>query len=71
MWTILALNGANPIAKLCFGSEMVVNGKNIKMLFGLEYGDFDMAVIVAGICLTLVLLVFVILQFLKEFHYST
>lgn len=70
MWTILALNGANPIAKLCFGSEMVVNGKNIKMLFGLEYGDFDMAVIVADICLTLVLLVFLILQFLKEFHDS-
>lgn len=70
MWTILALNGANPIAKLCFGSELVINGKNVKMLFGLEYGDFDTAVIVADICLTLVLLAFLFLQFLKDFHDS-
>lgn len=70
MWTILVVNGANPIAKLCFGSEMVINGEKIKMLFGLEYGNFDTTVIIADICLTLVLLVFLVLQFLKEFYDS-
>ena len=70
MWTIFALNGANPVAKFFLGNEIVINGENVKMLFGLEYNVFDIAIIVADICLTIVLLVFLLLPFFKELHNS-